>query len=93
VEKLLKADFIREVTCPSWLLNIVLVKKSNGDWRTCIDFTYLNKAFLINHFPLPRIDQLIDPTSGFAYLSFIDVFTGYNQIIMHPNDEDKTTLD
>jgi hypothetical protein len=44
VEKLLKAGFIREVDYPEWLANVVLVKKSNGKWRICVDFTDLNKA-------------------------------------------------
>ena len=55
VKKLLEAGFIREVTYPEWLANIVLVKKSNGKWRVCIDYTDLNKAYP-KDFPLPRID-------------------------------------
>jgi hypothetical protein len=92
VEKLLKAGFIREVTCPAWLSNTVLVKKANGDWRMCIDFTDLNKACLMDPFPLPRINQQVDSTSGFAYLRFMDVFLRYNQIMMHPEDEEKTAF-
>ena len=64
--KLLKANFIREVECPSWLANPVLVKKSNGDWRMCIDFTNLNTACPMDPFPLPKIDQLVDSTAGFG---------------------------
>ena len=43
VEKLLEADFIREVFYPDWLANVVMVKKSNGKWRMCVDFTDLNR--------------------------------------------------
>jgi hypothetical protein len=53
VEKLLQADFIREVDYPKWLAIVVLVKKSNGKWRICIDFTDLNKACPNDSFPLP----------------------------------------
>jgi hypothetical protein len=53
VEKLLKARFIQEVYYPDWLANMVLVKKSNGKWRMCIDFTDLNKACPKDSFPLP----------------------------------------
>ena len=56
VEKLLTAEFIREVYYPEWLANIVMVKKSNGKWRMCIDFTDLNRACPKDSFPLPRID-------------------------------------
>jgi hypothetical protein len=86
VEKLLKARFIREVHYPEWLANVVLVKKSNGKWRMCIDFTYLNKACPKDSFPLPRIDMLVDSTVGHGLLSFMDTFSGYNQIHMHPAD-------
>jgi hypothetical protein len=88
----LKARFIREVHYPDWLANIVLVKKSNGKWRMCIDFTDLNKACPKDSFPLPRIDMLVDSTVGHGLLSFIDAFSGYNQIHMHPADQEKTDL-
>jgi hypothetical protein len=78
VEKLLQADFIREVDYPKWLAIVVLVKKSNGKWRICIDFTDLNKACPNDSFPLPQMDNLIDSTSGHKLLSFMDAFSGYN---------------
>ena len=88
VENLLACGFIKESFYPSWLANPVLVKKPNGKWRTCVDFTNLNKACLKDSFPLPRIDQLVDATSGNQLLSFMDAYSGYNQIPMHiPNQE------
>jgi hypothetical protein len=86
VEKLLKAQFIEEVHYPEWLANVVLVKKSNGKWRMCVDFTDLNKACPKDSFPLPRIDALVDSTSGYEMLSFMDAFSRYKQILMHPQD-------
>uniref|UniRef100_A0A2N9ECS2 RNase H type-1 domain-containing protein n=1 Tax=Fagus sylvatica TaxID=28930 RepID=A0A2N9ECS2_FAGSY len=59
VDKLLTAGFIREVYYPEWLANVVMVKKPNGKWRMCVDFTDLNKACPKDSYPLPRIDQLI----------------------------------
>ena len=56
VNKLLAAKFIREVHYPEWLANIVMVKKANGKWRMCVDFTDLNQACPKDSFPLPRID-------------------------------------
>ena len=56
VARLLSASFIREVYYPDWLANIVLVKKANGKWRMCVDFTDLNRACPKDSFPLPRID-------------------------------------
>ena len=53
-----------------------------------MDFTDLNKACPKDSFPLPRIDQLVDATSGHALLSFMDAYSRYNQILMHvPNQE------
>jgi hypothetical protein len=54
VKRLLSAGVIREVKYPEWLANTVMVKKANGKWRMCIDFTDLNKACSKNEFPLPR---------------------------------------
>jgi hypothetical protein len=56
VDKLLTANFIREVFYPDWLANVVMVKKANGKWRMCVDFTDLNKACPKDSFSLPRID-------------------------------------
>jgi hypothetical protein len=84
VDRLLKAGFIREALYPEWLANPVLVKKKNGKWRVCIDFTNLNEACPKDPFPLPRIDQTVDATAGSELLSFMDAYSGYNQIKMYP---------
>ena len=90
VGKLLQAGAIREVEYPEWLANVVLVKKANGKWRLCIDFTDVNGACLKDSFPLPRIDLIVDAIAGHELLSFMDAFSGYNQISMDPDDQEKT---
>lgn len=90
--KLLSAGHIREIQYPEWLANVVLVKKSNGKWRMCVDFTELNNACPKDSYPLSNIDTLVDYASGRGMLSFLDAYSGYNQIAMHPADEDKTTF-
>ncbi|KAL8108705.1 hypothetical protein AgCh_008657 [Apium graveolens] len=92
VEKLLEAGFIEEIQFPEWLANPVMVKKANGKWRMCIDFTDLNDACPKDCFPLPRIDTLIDATAGHEMLSFMDGFSGYNQIKMHKDDIPKVSF-
>uniref|UniRef100_A0A2N9HHU0 Uncharacterized protein n=1 Tax=Fagus sylvatica TaxID=28930 RepID=A0A2N9HHU0_FAGSY len=92
VDKLLAANFIREVFYPDWLANVVMVKKSTGKWRMCVDFTDLNKACPKDSFPLPRIDQLVDSTAGHKLLTFMDAFSGYNQIVMDESDQEKTSF-
>ena len=62
--KLLEADFIRKVYYPEWLVNVVMVKKANGKWRMCVDFTDLNKACPKDSYLLPHIDLLMDSTTG-----------------------------
>jgi len=54
VQKLLEAGFIKEIHYTKWLANVVLVKKSNGQWRMCVDYTNLNKAYLKDAYPLPQ---------------------------------------
>ena len=80
------AKFIQEVYYPDWLTNVVMVKKTNEKWRMCVDFTDLNKACPKDSYPLPRIDQLMDSTAGHKLLSFMDAFSGYNQIKMDEAD-------
>ena len=92
VGKLLQAGVIREVEYPEWLANVVLVKKANGKWRLCIDFTDINKACPKDSFPLPRIDLIVDAIAGYELLSFMDAFFGYNQISMDPDDQEKTSF-
>jgi hypothetical protein len=82
IMKLLSAGFIREVFHPEWLANPVIVKKKNKKWRMCVDCTSLNKACPKDPFPLPRIDQVVDSTMGCETLSFLDVYSGYHQIVM-----------
>ena len=84
--------FTREVYYLDWLANIVMVKKANGRWRMCVDFTDLNKACPKDSYPLPRIDQLVNSTAGHKLLSFMDAFSGYNQIQMDKVDQEKTSF-
>jgi len=91
VWKLLKAGFIRKVYYPDWLPNVVMVKKANGSWRMNVDFTDLNKACPKDSYPLPRIDTLVDSTARHQLLSFMDAFSGYNQIMMDESDQEKTS--
>jgi hypothetical protein len=92
VTKLQQIEFIREVHYPTWLSNVVMVRKPNGRWRMCIDYTHLNKACPKDSFPLPRIDQLVDSTAGHKLLSFMDAYSGYNQIKMDPLDQEHTSF-
>ncbi|CAL8122675.1 unnamed protein product [Prunus armeniaca] len=91
IDKLLAPGFIEKVSYSEWLANVVLVaKQEKGKWRVCVDYTDLNKAYPKDNFPLPRIDQLVDSTSDNQLLSFMDAYSGYNQIMMYDDNKTKT---
>lgn len=68
------------------------MKKKNIKWRICIDFTDLNKACSKDSFPLLHIDRLVEATAGHELHSFMDAFSGYNQILMNPEDQEKMSF-
>jgi hypothetical protein len=80
VQRLQDAKVIREVLYPVWLANTILVKKKNGKWRMCVDFTDLNKARKKDDFPLERVDKFMDDAANSEMLSLLDMFSGYHQI-------------
>ena len=90
IQKQLSVGFISVIEYPKWQANVVLVPKRDDKFRVCVDFRDLNKASLNDDFPLPRIDMLVDSTVGHAMLSFMYGFSGYNRILMAPEDREKT---
>ena len=69
-----------------------MVKKPNGKWRMCVDFMDLNRACPKDSYPLLWIDTLVDSTARHELLSFMDAFSGYNQIKMKEKDQKKTSF-
>ena len=92
VHRLLDANVIREVKYSDWLANVVLAPKKNGKMRMCIDFTDLNKACKKDPFPLPKIDTSVDKAAITKRFSLLDCFSGYHQIWLKKEDEDKTSF-
>src|SRR6266540_3957821 len=90
--KLTAANFIREVYHPDWLANPVLVKKKNGKWHMCVDYTDLNKACPKDPFGLPRIEQVVDSIAGYELLCFLDAYSGYHQVSLAESDCIKTSF-
>ena len=83
---------MREVQHPKWLANPIIVLKAGGKLRMCINYTDLNKACPKDPYPLPRIDQIVDSASGCELLSFLDAYSGFHQIHMAREDEEKTSF-
>ncbi|XP_042505572.1 uncharacterized protein LOC122082159 [Macadamia integrifolia] len=92
IAKQLSVGFIEVTRYTEWLANVVVVPKKDGRIRVCVDYRDINRASPKDNFPLPHIDLLVDNTAGHALLSFIDGFSGYNQIQMNPKDKDKTSF-
>ena len=92
VEKFLKASFIYPEPLIEWVSNIILVTKKKGTIRVCVDYRDLNKAYPKDNYPTPFIDQIIDDCAGCQIFSFMDGFSGYNQIDILPQDQYKTSF-
>ena len=69
-----------------------MVKKANGKRRMCVDFMDLNRTCTKDSYPLPRMDTLVDSTTRHEILSFMDAFSGYNQINMNEDDQERTSF-
>ena len=89
IKKLLADGFIKPIQHPKWLSNVVPVKKKNSQIRCFVDFRNLNKACPKDALPLPNIDLLVDSTAGSSMFSFMDGYSGYNQIWMVAKDAEK----
>nr|GFA78752.1 reverse transcriptase domain-containing protein [Tanacetum cinerariifolium] len=89
VYKLVDAGIMREVYYHDWLSNPVMVKKSNGSWRMCVDFADLNKACPQDCYPLPEIDWKVESLCRYPFKCFLDTYKVYHQIQMAKEDEEK----
>jgi hypothetical protein len=69
-----------------------IMRKKNRKWQMCTDFTDLNKCCPIDDFPLARIDQIVDFAVGSEIVALLDYFSGYHQVWLHEEDEEKTSF-
>nr|GFA99604.1 reverse transcriptase domain-containing protein [Tanacetum cinerariifolium] len=92
VQKLVEAGIMREVYYHDWLYNPVMVKKHDGSWRMCVDFTDLNKACPQDCYPLPEIDWKVESLRGYPFKCFLDAYKGYHQIQLAEPDKEKTAF-
>ena len=92
IEKLIKAGFIYPIPLMEWVSNLVPVDKKQGTIHICTDFHDLNHACPKDNFPTPFIDQILDECAGSEVFSFMDGFSGYNQIQIKSEDQHKTAF-
>ena len=92
VEKQLKAKFLGVIEDTQWLENVVPVLKKDGKVQICVDYRDLNKTCPKDDFSLPYIDTLVDSTASSAMYSFMDIFSGYNHIMIAVINKLKTSF-
>ena len=92
IDKLLEADFIYEIEHTDWVSPIVVVPKKNGKLRVCVNLKQVNAATIRDNYPLPITNHVIERVVGKAAYSFLDGFSGYNQVSIDPKDQHKTTF-
>lgn len=92
LEKLLQAGFIKPVEITDWVSPMVLVKKKNGKLRVCVDYRKLNARTQKDHFPLPFITSILEEVAGHDLYTFMDGYSGYNQVSIAVEDRHKTAF-
>lgn len=92
VDKMLKAQIIYPLHHSTCIVNIVHVRKKNGEIRICVDFRNLNQASLKDNYPLPAMDHILQTISRSKMMSVLDGFSRYNQISVAEQDQHKTTF-
>eukprot|EP00253_Pinus_taeda_P002601 PITA_02601 len=91
-KNLLAAKIIVPLRYSKWVANLVVVRKKSGEIGLCVDFRNLNKCSKKESYPLPKMEHLLQKVSGAKVMSFLDGFSGFNQIAVHPDDQEKTAL-
>ncbi|CAN6554935.1 unnamed protein product [Malus baccata var. baccata] len=93
--------WVSPVQCVPKKSGVTVVKNAENElvptriqtgWRVCIDYRKLNATTRKDHFPLPFIDQMLERLAGHSFYYFLDGYSGYNQIVIAPDDQEKTTF-
>ena len=92
IKKLLAVKIIVPLRYSKWVANLVVVRNKSGEIRLCVDFRNLNKFSKKDNYPLPKMENLLQKVSEAKVMYFLDGFLGFNQIDVHPDDQEKTVF-
>jgi hypothetical protein len=92
LQKMVDAGIIAPIRYYSWMSNLVVVRKKNGDIRLCVDFRNLNQLSLKDNYPLPNMEHLLQRVTGAGMMSMLYGFSGYNQVLLKREDQLKTAF-
>lgn len=92
LQKMFKAGIIAPIRFSDWISNLVPTRKKTGEIRLCVDLRNLNQVSLKDNYPLPKMDHILQRVVGASRISLLDGFSGFNQILVHPDDQDKTAF-
>ena len=87
-----EAQIISPIRYSDWVSNLVPTRKKIGEIRLCVDFQNLNKLSLKDNYPIPKMDHILQRVVGSSIISLLDGFSGYNQILVQPEDQPKTAF-
>lgn len=87
VNSLKEEGCVKKINYLTWLSNVILAPKVGGDVHMCVDFIHVNMVTPKDYFPLPITNQLVDANTGFSLMSFMETYSSFHQIRMHPKDE------
>ena len=92
VQRMYEAGIIAPIRFSEWISNLVPTRKKTGEIRLCVDLRNLNQVSLKDNYPLPKMDHILQRVVGASRISLLDGFSGFNQILVHPDDQDKTAF-
>jgi hypothetical protein len=89
IKKLFEAKIIVSLRFSKWVENLVSVRKKSGEIGLSVDFRNMNRVYLKDKYPFPKMDHILQKVIGSHKMSILDGFSGYNQIMLHPDDQEK----
>lgn len=92
IKRMHDAGIIAPIRFSKWVSNLVPTRKKMGEIRLCVDLINVNKVSLKDNYPLPKMDHILHRVVGASRISLLDGFLGYNQILVHPDDQEKTAF-